>query len=152
MALIVAAVGLFFSPVLSLEMLFVLQLGYFSITLLKEVQPTLAVMGTLSIAVNGYNGLFNLIEGDPLEIEAVATTKMLEQMSAQPRLIANFNVMLFVEVLFAIATVLAGGLAVLWKQVPNKHTAMKTLAKYLTLLAMSFLAFSSFNFAFSGAL
>jgi len=54
-SLVALVIGVFVSPILVLEMFFVLHVGFFSIALLQEVQPTLATVGSLSIGVNGYN-------------------------------------------------------------------------------------------------
>lgn len=150
-ALIVTVVGLFVSPLLGLEMMILLQTGFFAVALLKEMQPTLAITSTLSLAVNGYNGMLDFL-ADTLAIKAVSLPKPLVQMSLKPRLIGNFNVMFFTETLLAALTILAGTLTYLIKNSSNKSTLWKTLTKVLTVGTMSLLIFSSFNLGFSLAL
>ena len=85
-----------------------LQVGFFSIALLNEAHPILAMKGVLSIGINGYNRLFDFVSQDKLDMNSVPLSKMLKQMSMTPRLIGNFNIMLFIEVFLMVLTVSVG--------------------------------------------
>lgn len=139
--LIVAVLGLLVSPTLSLEMMMMLQVSFFSVALLQEVQPTLAAAGTLSLAVNGYNQLLSYFSEDLLDIKSVSLTKILEQMSMSPRLIGNFNIMLFVEIFLAVSTVVTVTISSKFKT----NNVLKALGRVLTVTTMSLMVFSTFN-------
>jgi hypothetical protein len=103
-SLVVSSLGLFVSGTLSIEMMNVIQMGYFSIAMLQESQPVLATLGELYIAINGYNRLFDFVDASRFDMNAVRLSKMLEQMREGARFLMNFNIMLFVEVALCLMT------------------------------------------------
>jgi hypothetical protein len=143
-AMVMTIISLFVAPVLGLEMMNVLQMGFFAVGMLGEVQPVLATIGELYPVVNGYNRLFDTVE-DQFEMNGVSLTKMMNQIRAGPRFWMNFNYMLFVEVFLVGVMVLFVYLKTRFKD--NNGLGIST--KVITSFTIAFIAFNSLNLGFS---
>lgn len=60
--MVLLIISLFISQIIGLEMMNVVQMAFFCLATLDEVQPFLATLAELYLVVNGYNRLFDWVQ------------------------------------------------------------------------------------------